>query len=346
MLNREMLKFRRRDGDIRPLLIKPDDPKRRAPAESLLALYNCALQNHWTRRELDDYLEPLLKGAADSKFAAGLNKLLADRTTFQAADSGDFRERRRKLFHDSMAAFIAADGDYRRFREELPEAFVRDIYGDLPEYETVISFRNLSPDELLNRTEVLLWWGHCAHDRVADELVEKIRLRILSGMGLIVLHSGHYSKIFRRMMGTSCRLRWREVGEKERLRVVATGHPIVEGVPETFALPHSEMYGERFDLPDDGKIIFMSWFEGGDVFRSGMLFQRDAGKIFYFSPGHETYAIYHDANIQRVIANAIRFVAPAAILPPRVTPCPEPSEPIRTPNPLSSIDTSALHQKQ
>ena len=202
------------------------------------------------------------------------------------------------------------------------------------------------PDELLNRTEVLIWWGHCAHDRVDDELDEKIRLRILSGMGLIVLHSGHYSKIFRRMMGTSCRLRWREVGEKERLRVVATGHPIVEGVPETFALPHSEMYGERFDLPDDGKIIFMSWFEGGDVFRSGMLFQRDAGKIFYFSPGHETYAIYHDANIQRVIANAIRFVAPAAILPPRVTPCPEPSEPIRTPNPLAALDTSALHAKQ
>ena len=159
MLNREMLKFRRRDGDIRPLLIKPDDPKRRAPAESLLALYNCALQNHWTRGELDDYLEPLLKGAADSKFAAGLNKLLADRTAFQAADSGDFRERRRKLFHDSMAAFVAADGDYRRFREELPEAFVRDIYGDLPEYETVISFRNLSPDELLNRYNLALVQG-------------------------------------------------------------------------------------------------------------------------------------------------------------------------------------------
>ena len=200
--------------------------------------------------------------------------------------------------------------------------------------------------KLSTGTDVLVWWGHCAHDRVADELVDRIQLRIQAGMGLIVLHSGHYSKIFRRMMGTSCRLRWREVGEKERLWVVAPGHPIARGIPPTLTLPHSDMYGENFDVPDDGKIVFMSWFEGGNVFRSGITFTRDAGRIFYFSPGHETYPIYHDANILRILTNAIRWTAPTAILPPRVTPCPESAEPITSVNPLSGLDTQSLHHPE
>lgn len=200
------------------------------------------------------------------------------------------------------------------------------------------------PDELLNNTDVLLWWGHCAHDKVADALVDKIQKRVLAGMGLIVMHSGHLSKIFRRMMGTVCRLRWREVGEKERLWVVAPSHPIAKGLPETFVIPHQEMYGEPFDIPDDGKIIFMSWFEGGNVFRSGVAFQRDRGKVFYFSPGHETYPVYHDVNVQKVLANAIRWSAPEEIVPDRVTPQPEPLEKITSENPLAALDTNALHK--
>ncbi len=201
------------------------------------------------------------------------------------------------------------------------------------------------PDSVLKTTDVLLWWGHCAHDRVDDALVERIHQRVLDGMGVIVLHSGHLSKIFRRLMGTRCRLHWREVGEKERLWVVAPGHPIVAGVPETFTLPHSEMYGERFDIPDDGKIIFMSWFEGGNVFRSGVAFRRDSGKVFYFSPGHETYPIYHDPNILRILSNAIRWAA-SELQPPRVTPTPEPHEPITTENPLKDLDPELIHGKR
>ena len=200
------------------------------------------------------------------------------------------------------------------------------------------------PDELLNDTDVLMWWGHVAHDKVCDEPVAKIAERVRYGMGLIVLHSGHLSKIFRTLMGTRCRLHWRECGEKERLWVVAPEHPVAKGIPETFVIPNSEMYGERFDIPDDGKIVFMSWYEGGNVFRSGVAFQRDSGKIFYFSPGHEAYPIYHDSNIQKILANAIRWAAPADILAPRVTPQPEPAEPITTPNPLKALDTSALHK--
>ena len=201
------------------------------------------------------------------------------------------------------------------------------------------------PDDVLNTTDVLLWWGHCAHDRVEDKLVDRIQQRITYGMGLIVLHSGHLSKIFRRMMGTRCRLHWRDVGEKERLWVVAPEHPIAKGVPETFVIPHSEMYGERFDIPDDGKIVFMSWYEGGNVFRSGVAFQRDSGKIFYFAPGHEAYPIYHDPNVQLVLSNAIRWAA-TEIQPDRVTPMPDAPETIRSENPLKFLETAELHKKK
>ncbi len=189
------------------------------------------------------------------------------------------------------------------------------------------------PDEVLNSTDVLIWWGHCAHGEVADELVSRIQMRVLSGMGLIVLHSGHYSKIFRRLLGTDCRLRWREVGEKERLWLVDPSHPIAAGLPETFVVPKSEMFGERVDIPQDGHIVFVSWFEGGNVLRSGVAFQRDMGKIFYFSPGHETYPIYYQPEVLQVIANAVRWAAPAKIFPVRTTRQPEGMEKIYTPNP-------------
>lgn len=203
------------------------------------------------------------------------------------------------------------------------------------------------PDELLNYTDVLLWWGHVGHAKVDDALVEKIHSRILHGMGLIVLHSGHLSKIFRRVTGTQCRLRWREVGEKERVWTVDNSHPIAQGLPETFVIPNTEMYGEPFNIPDDGKIIFMSWYEGGNVFRSGVAFQRDAGKIFYFSPGHETYPIYYDENVLKVLNNAIRWATPAAgVVSDRITPQPEPPEKITTENPLKKLNTEALHKSK
>lgn len=202
------------------------------------------------------------------------------------------------------------------------------------------------PDSLLNDTDVLLWWGHCAHAKVEDALVDRIQKRVLSGMGLIVLHSGHFSKIFKRLMGTSCSLHWRDVGEKERLWCLAPNHPITQGVPETFTLPHSEMYGEHFEIPDDGKLIYVSWYEGGNVFRSGVAFNRDNGKIFYFSPGHETYPIYYDANVLKVIGNAIRWAAPLQFIGPRTTHLPEPDEKVYTPNPMSEVNTDSLHVEQ
>jgi trehalose utilization protein len=166
-------------------------------------------------------------------------------------------------------------------------------------------------NEVLQETDVLTWWGHAAHDKVSGEIVERVHQRVLEGMGLIAMHSAHASKIFRRMMGTGCMLRWREAGERERLWIVAPGHPITAGLEgECFELEHTEMYGEYFDIPQPDELVFISWFEGGEVFRSGCTWRRGAGKIFYFRPGHETYPIYYDANVRRVLANAVQWAAP------------------------------------
>lgn len=166
-------------------------------------------------------------------------------------------------------------------------------------------------EEVLAGTDVLTWWGHAAHDRVDDDIVTRVQERVLEGMGLVVMHSGHASKIFRRLMGTSCMLRWREAAELERVWVVNPGHPIADGVTgEYFEVNESEMYGEFFDIPEPDELIFVSWFEGGEVFRSGATFRRGKGKIFYFSPGHETFPIYHDPTVQRILANGVQWAAP------------------------------------
>lgn len=165
-------------------------------------------------------------------------------------------------------------------------------------------------EDVLNHTDVLIWWGHTAHGEVADEIVNRVYHRVLKGMGLIVLHSGHFSKIFKKLMGTSCDLKWREANEKERIWVVKPGHPIVEGIGEYIELPHEEMYGEHFDIPEPDELVMVSWFEGGEVFRSGCCYSRGAGKIFYFRPGHETFPTYYNPQIRKVINNAVKWAAP------------------------------------
>jgi trehalose utilization protein len=166
------------------------------------------------------------------------------------------------------------------------------------------------PPAVLDETDVLTWWGHAAHDEVADEVVERVTSHVLDGMGLVVLHSGHFSKVFRSLMGTTCRLKWREAAERERLWVVEPSHPVAAGIDECIELEEAEMYGERFDVPQPETLVFNSWFEGGEVFRSGCCYRRGNGKVFYFRPGHETYPVYHDEEIQRVIANAVEWAAP------------------------------------
>lgn len=180
---------------------------------------------------------------------------------------------------------------------------VRTATLDMPEHGLT--------EEVLNATDVLIWWGHIGHDRVDDAIVERVQKRVWGGMGLIVLHSGHFSKIFKRLMGTGCDLKWREAGEKERIWTVNPSHPIAAGLGDYFELPHEEMYGEHFDIPAPDDLIFVSWFEGGEVFRSGCTWSRGQGKVFYFRPGHETHPTYYNPQVLQVLKNGVWWAASA-----------------------------------
>lgn len=199
--------------------------------------------------------------------------------------------------HGAIAAFLGAEADIT----------VRTATLDEPEHGLT--------KEVLDETDVLLWWGHMAHTEVSDEVVKRVQERVLEGMGFIALHSAHFSKPFKTLMGTHCSLTWREAGERERLWVVAPSHPIAEGLGKYFELPQVEMYGERFDVPEPDQVVFISWFEGGEVFRSGCTWQRGNGRVFYFRPGHETFPIFHDVNVRRVLVNAVRWAAARVKIP-------------------------------
>ncbi|WP_285725243.1 ThuA domain-containing protein [Psychromicrobium xiongbiense] len=184
-------------------------------------------------------------------------------------------------------------------------------------------------EEVLAQTDVLLWWGHMAHDAVSDEVVERVHRHVLGGMGLVVLHSGHFSKIFKKLMGTTCSLAWRNSAEQENVWTVAPSHPIAEGIEQPLVVPHQEMYGEFFDVPVPEDLVFISSFAGGEIFRSGLTYTRGRGKIFYFSPGDQEYPVYYQPQIRKVLANAVRWAAPAESLR-AARAVPEVSNPART----------------
>jgi trehalose utilization protein len=204
-------------------------------------------------------------------------------------------ERVRKLYPDGMHSTVA-DG----IRENLgAAAAVQTTTLDEPAH-------GLTEDVLAN-TDVLVWWGHIAHDKVDDVVVERVHRHVLAGMGLIVLHSGHWSKIFVKLMGTTCTLSWRSGNDRELVWTVNPTHPIAQGIPQPIDIPTQEMYGEFFDIPTPEELVFISSFSGGEVFRSGCTFHRGHGKIFYFSPGDQDFPVYHHKDVRRVIANAVEW---------------------------------------
>jgi len=178
------------------------------------------------------------------------------------------------------------------------------------------------PESRLAETDVLIWWGHAAHGDVDDAIVRRIAEHVWSGMGLILLHSAHFAKIFKYLMGTPCNLTWREAGERERLWVTSRNHPIAKGLPDHFELENEEMYGEPFGVPEPLETVFISWFQGGEVFRSGLTYKRGAGNVFYFRPGHETYPTYHDDNVKTVLRNAVAWAHNPEARVQRVTDAP------------------------
>lgn len=202
---------------------------------------------------------------------------------------------------------------YPKGMHETIAAGLRELLGARAEVRTAAldqRDQGLGP-EVLESTDVLTWWGHVAHDEVSDELAARVCERVRNGMGLIALHSAHYSKVFRALMGTTCALRWRNDGRRELVWTVAPGHPIAAGVPHPVVIPRQEMYGEFFDVPPPQELVFISSFAGGEVFRSGCCYTRGRGRVFYFSPGDQEYPVYHQPEVRRVIANGVLWVAPA-----------------------------------
>lgn len=201
----------------------------------------------------------------------------------------------RQVYPDGIHSVIA---DFLSKDEELS---VRTVTMDDPGFGLT--------DEILDSTDVLIWWAHVEHGKIPDEAAKRVQERVLKGMGFIPLHSAHMSKPFQMLLGTSCTLRWRE-NDRERIWCVNPGHPIAQGIGDYFELDHEEMYGEFFDIPEPDELVFIGWFKGGEVFRSGCTFRRGYGKIFYFQPGHEEYPTFYNENIQKVIRNAVYWAAP------------------------------------
>ena len=200
-------------------------------------------------------------------------------------------------------------------------AKIAEFLGECDDIETTLAALDDPnqglPDVVLDNTDVLIWWGHVAHNEVNDELVEKIRTRVYTGkMGFIALHSAHASKPFKLLLGTACRLKWRENDEKERVWVIEPSHPIARNLPEYIEFEQEETYGERFEIPAPDELVFISWFAGGEVFRSGCCYNRGLGKIFYFRPGHEEYPTYYRDDVTQILVNAIEWAAPRGITKP------------------------------
>jgi len=165
-------------------------------------------------------------------------------------------------------------------------------------------------EEKLQNTDVIMWWGHGHHGKVPDVVAARVQQAVLGGMGAVFLHSGHHSKPFKLLMGTTCNVDWREDGDLCRVWVTDPSHPITQGIDRFIKLDNEEMYCEPFGIPEPDKLLFINWYEGGEAFRSGAIWRRGYGKIFYFQPGHETYPVYHNKDVQTVIKNGVRWAAP------------------------------------
>ncbi len=194
--------------------------------------------------------------------------------------------------HGAIAAALATD----------PALEVRTATQDQPE-------QGLG-DDLLHRTDVLLWWGHKVQGEVFDTYAETVRRRVSEGMGFIALHSALNSKPFRAVVGTTGRSYGFRHGGRELVWTATAGHPIARGLPNPVVVPDSEMYCEPFDVAQVEDTVFISAFDGGEVFRSGLTFRRGRGKVCYLGPGHEEYPIYHDPVIGQILRNAVHWATP------------------------------------
>ena len=169
-------------------------------------------------------------------------------------------------------------------------------------------------EESLAKTDVLIWWGHQKHGQVKDALVARIVRRVKEdGMGFIALHSAHFAKPLKKLLGTNCGWKGGYVcdGSKVELIVKDKNHPIVRGVSD-FSLANTERYSEPFEVPEPEAVVLDGIYIRPDGTkehsRHGLVWTVGKGKVFYFQPGHETYPHYFDPNVQKVLCNAVEWM--------------------------------------
>ena len=206
--------------------------------------------------------------------------------------------------------------------ESYPEDINKAIAGFLgadPALSVTVSHLTMDDcglsEKLLDETDVLVMWSHMYHDRVSNDAANRVVTAVLQrGMGLLLLHSALFGKIAAQLLGRcSAGGKYRECGERSRVWVVNRAHLICEGLEDDwFDVEREEMYGEPSGIPTPDDLVFISWFQGGEVLRSGAVWNRGAGRVFYFQPGHEEFPIYYDNKaVQKVIANGVKWLKPA-----------------------------------
>ena len=186
----------------------------------------------------------------------------------------------------------------------------------------------------LQAADVLIWWGHARHGQVTEETARRIYTQVHErGMGLILLHSAHYSKPLQWTLAASGHLKggWRVTSppDREEITVCAPRHPIAEGVRD-FTLESEEMYGAPFEVPAPQCVVFQSHFPlGKEYFPCGICWTvgrgktegftsgpgggvgegQGVGRVFYFRPGHETYPTYYNTTVRKILRNAVLWAA-------------------------------------
>jgi len=171
------------------------------------------------------------------------------------------------------------------------------------------------PDALLNKADVLIWWGHKKHGDVKDALVDKIEKRVKEdGMGFIALHSAHFAKPNKRLMGAPCTFAAYKGDNKETVvKVAMPDHAIVKGVATEFTIENHERYSDPYAVPTTSEKPFGGIHIHKDGTREesiqGYCWNVGKARYFYFQAGHETNPIYFNPEIRKIMANAVLWAS-------------------------------------
>ena len=107
-------------------------------------------------------------------------------------------------------------GCIKEFLETDEELSIQTATFEMPEHGLT--------EEVLEQTDVLIFWSHMRQEQFSDEVAKRVCDHVRRGMGLIALHSAHFSKIMKGLLGTSMTLRWKH-DQSERVFCTAPSVP-------------------------------------------------------------------------------------------------------------------------